>query len=84
MEDRKKILLVVIDEHTLGYMQPNADTAGILHTSILRGSPLGYWSGTVYVKNSKVRLASEQDFNDYRCSFAGYDNDKTIEYVYQK
>ncbi len=68
-----RIKLVVIDEHTLGYINPERpDYAGVLHTSILRGSPFSYWASCIYIKNSKVRLASLKDFDDYRVSMVGY------------
>lgn len=80
--------LVVIDEHTLGYILPDQDKesplygAGILHTSVLRGSTLNpMTTGTVLLKGRKVRLATKQDFDDYRVSFQGYENNPEYEYA---
>ena len=76
----ERIKLVVIDEHTLGYLIPNSNYAGVLHASVLRGSPV---SGSplsamnpIPVAFKKVRLASEKDFNDFRVSFEGYKKNK--------
>jgi hypothetical protein len=66
-----KIKLVVIDNHTLGYLIPNSTMAGILRTSILKGST---WdpNSNVETKGRQVRLASEKDFDEFMVSFEGY------------
>jgi hypothetical protein len=78
----KKTKLVVVDEHTLGYILPESpDYLGILHTSILKGSTLNSFSGSVCIKNRNVRLASEKDFDDFRVSFSSaYKNTNNYEY----
>ncbi len=80
-----RIKLVVIDDHTLGYILPERpNSAQILHSSILKGS-LGLDSGSsVNLKNRKVRLASEKDFDDFRVLFTpqGFGNSK--EYIFEK
>lgn len=73
--------LVVIDEHTLGYILPNSKEVGILHTSILKGSPFSP-SSTIYISNHNVRLASEKDFDDFRVMFDGY-KQHSDEYEFQ-
>ncbi len=80
--DKTEIIkLIVIDEHTLGYILPIMPGYGcILHSSILRGSPFGYKSDAIILNNRKVRLATKQDFEDYNCSFEGYEQDAHYEY----
>lgn len=77
------IKLVVINEHTLGYLIPNTDYAGVLHASILKGaataSPLSAMN-PIFLQGKNVRLASEQDFKDYNISFDGYKNNN--EYIH--
>lgn len=70
----EKTKLVIIDEHTLAYIQPeNPTVANILHASVLRGSPHPAF-GQIMWEFKTVRLASEHDFNEYRVSFEGYKN----------
>lgn len=79
---KEKIKLVVVDEHTLGYIYPNDNKVAILHTSILKGSPYSDRS-TIYISNHKnIRLASEKDFDDFRCMFDGY-KQNSEDYEYQ-
>ncbi len=70
----ERIKLVVIDEHTLGYIRPGSKSAGVLHASVLRGAVGDGFS--IYIEGKKVRLASAKDFDDYRCSFEGYSEDE--------
>lgn len=72
----KKIKLVVVDEHTLGYIFPEQpNTYHILKESILKGSPYNYNNGTSrLIYNQKIRLASENDFNEFNVIFDGYKN----------
>ncbi len=66
-----KIILVVINENTLGYIDhivPN--TANVLHASILKG---GVHSCPKQLNSDdKIRLANEADFHEYRVSHIGY------------
>jgi hypothetical protein len=73
--------LIVADEHTLGYIMPNSTMVGVLHASILRGATSSESPKPIYMFE-KIRLASEKDFNDFRVSFQGYQNE--IEYEYKK
>lgn len=78
-----KTKLVVFNEHTLGYITPSMPKyICILHSSVLKGSPFGSKSDCIYINTTdKVRLANEQDFDDFRCSFVGYNEN---EYEYDK
>lgn len=81
--EKAKIKLVVADEHTLGYIIPETNSLGVLHSSILRGSPLG--NDQVMAAKplgifSKIRPASEKDFDDYGVMFDGYKNSGEYEY----
>ncbi|MEO2050277.1 MAG: hypothetical protein ABGX00_00820 [Allomuricauda sp.] len=78
---QEKIKLVVIDEHTLGYIFPELpNSAGILRASILRGSNFNDMGGSISLHGATVRLASEKDFDDYRVVFDGYKNSPEYEY----
>jgi hypothetical protein len=75
-----KIKLVVIENHTLGYLIPNSDYAGILHASILKGSPYSNFGGSIYIKHKNIKLASKNDFDNFRVSFKGFDNENEYEF----
>lgn len=59
---------VVLNEHTLGYFRNgNRSTMGILHASVLKGSPFDPFSGPVPVGHADtVRKATLADFREYR------------------
>lgn len=59
---------VVMDEHTLGYINPaQPRMMGILHASVLRGSPFGRLDGVVPIGDTKtLRPATVADFAVYR------------------
>ncbi|MDH5828869.1 hypothetical protein [Sphingobacterium faecium] len=78
----ERIMLIVYNEHTLGFVFPYLpNNCQILHASILRGATKT--DGSVYINPSdKVRLASEMDFENFRCHFGSFGNEK--EYIYQK
>jgi hypothetical protein len=76
----QRIKLVVINENTLGYLIPGSNYAGVLHASVLRGSHLNPLLNHD-VRGANIRLASEQDFNDYRVSFRGFENPEEYEYA---
>lgn len=79
-----KIKLIVINENTLGYIDPQVPmNYSILHASILRGATFELWPAPKMIfPEDKIRLASEKDFNDYRVSFKGYDNKE--EFIFQE
>lgn len=82
-----KIKLVVVNEHTLGYIDPYMNEDGsrfnILHASILKGSTLR--DGDLYFLSASddVRLASAKDFEEYRISFDGYKRDPKYIYAHE-
>lgn len=73
---------MVFNEHTLGYILPEIPNAvQILHASVLKGAT---WSmskcSDLISKVDKVRLATEKDFDNFRCCFS--DAYKTDEYEF--
>jgi hypothetical protein len=59
---------LVGDEHTLLYTQEGTELLGILHGSVLRGSPHDWRDGSVMRSQFKVlRPATLEDFETYRC-----------------
>ena len=83
METAEKIKLVVVDNHTLGFIHPELPNyVQILHASILRGATttesLLISSGGFKFHN--IRLASEQDFDAFRVYFGQFGNKKEYEY----
>jgi hypothetical protein len=82
MEDTR-IKLVVIDNHTLGFIFPGSRVASILHASVLRGATnYGLLAAPICHKGKEVRLATEKDFDDFRVVFGQFANEQ--EYEYQK
>lgn len=70
--ERGPVQLVVVNEYALCYILPELpEQAGILHASILRGCLCyGPLDGSMPLFGKTVRLATEQDFDDYRVHFA--------------
>lgn len=79
--DVTKTTLVVVNEHTFGYIQPHSNSIGVLHTSILRGSPLSYWTPSIDPKGYNVRMATREDFDTYRMEPTQYERDSECEFV---
>ena len=76
-----KIHLVVLNEHTLGYIFPEIPTSvQILHTSPLKGSPTTSNLTSSFPVSDNIRLASEKDFDDYRVHFGSYGNSEIYQY----
>jgi len=77
----QKIKLIVAcqygdKENILGYILPELpNSLQILHASVLRGANVGLLAGSVPLPE-KWRLASAQDFADFRVSFDGFENDR--------
>lgn len=81
----EKIRLVVYNEHTLGYIQPERPARLChLHASILKGAP---WSMTnhfsLITHRDTVRLAGQEDFDEFRVSMDGYKNQPEV-YEFKK
>ena len=77
--------LVVINNHTLGYIAPELPNyVQVLQASVLRGSarcsPLSSMDSILIGKLDNIELASEKDFDDFRVSFRGFENEKEYEY----
>lgn len=80
----ERIKLVVAKGHTLGYILPQLPNyLQILHGSILRGAPTRYPHGGGSIMLPKDhRLATAQDFKDFRVSHVGFtDNPKEYEFA---
>lgn len=76
------IKIVVIAEHTLGYIMPQTpQMASILHTSILKGSTFNPLSGAIHIGELSVRPANLKDFDDYRVCSEGYVKDKEFDFI---
>ena len=76
----EKIKLVVINENTLGYINPERPAiAGVLRASVLHGSNESDGDITC-VSGKDVRLASESDFDKFRVCFTGYNNSTKYEF----
>ncbi len=75
-----KIKLVVLNENTLGYIQPELPNyVQHLHASVLRGA---YQSSPSLIGSTdKVRLASENDFSEYRVHFGSFGNKDEYEFA---
>ncbi len=78
----KKIKLVVINNCMLGYILPGTpNSAGILAASVIRGAVCASQAiEPKAVHPSEYRLATENDFDEFRVSFKGFDNAKEYEY----
>ena len=76
-EENTVLAYVVFKEHTLGYLfrfRSNLHL-GILHASVLKGSPLNTLSSHVTIASyefENVREATQKDFDDYRVSSKGH------------
>ena len=77
-----RIKLVVINEHTLGYIQPETPTMYCtFRASLLKGATFEMNPGPKSILPSdNVRLATPKDFADYRVSFKGYEGNDEYEY----
>ena len=79
----EKIKLVVVNENTLGYIDPRTpNNLSILRALGTKGSRFNNHSGPAALfEYDTVRLASEKDFDNIGVCFEGYGNDY---YEYEK
>ncbi len=78
-----KTKLVVYNEHTLGFITPEQpNLVQHLRASILKGATFSTSKESdIISKKDNVRLASESDFNEYRCVFGGFSDTQNYEYA---
>jgi hypothetical protein len=79
----QRIKLVVFNEHTLGYIVPELPKYMFpIRASILKGATFETSDSSKLISsNDKVRLASEQDFDDFRVCFGGFGNESEYEFA---
>jgi hypothetical protein len=76
----EKTKLVVFNENVLGYIIPELpNNVLILHSSILKGSRFTDRSH-ITLDMGVCRLATEQDFDNFRVSFVGFNNPDKYEF----
>ncbi len=77
-----RIKLVVVNEHTLGYIDPDRPhTLSILRLRTERSAPFSTMDTPRPLFSSDyVRLASRLDFKAYRVCFDGFDDETKYEY----
>jgi hypothetical protein len=78
-----RIKLIVVNEHTLAYQGQNTRNYNVLHASILKGAPFNVLpEPKILSRLDKVRLASEEDFDEFRVSPKGFtDNPQEYEFA---
>lgn len=80
--DKNRIKLVVLNEHTLGYVYPNKpNDCFILQSSVIRGAVNNGFMKPICYKLDNVRLASAKDFDEFRVVFNGYNNPNEYEFA---
>lgn len=70
-----KIIFVVIDGHTLGYINPRVPySVQVLRCSVLKGAPFQYLPESMVrrVNDSGTRLAKVADFEEFRVRLEDY------------
>lgn len=71
-----KTKFVVVNEHTLGYIDPRMpDVIQKLAISILLGATFGSEFDNIHKPWPEFRPATRKDFDVFRISAAGYQND---------
>lgn len=77
-----KIKLVVYNEHALGYILPEIPNNVYIFNSLLRKGGSGHNFGVRVITGiDNVRLANEQDFNEYKILMNGFKNDPKYEFA---
>lgn len=77
-----RIKLVVYNEHTLGYIDPEfPQYVQVLHSSVLKGDSTTQLRDKILISSlTSIRLASKKDFEDYKVSFDAYEKDGNYAY----
>ena len=77
------IKLVVLNEHTLGYIFPQLPNyVQVLHASILKGAPFELWPSRKHIgSQDTVRLASRKDFEAFNQNLEQYSSTGEYEFV---
>lgn len=79
--EQQRIKLVVANENTLGYIQPETpNSLCILHASILKGSTFSNTSGSVNLPQNH-RLATKQDFDNFNVFMGSFQNSEMYEFA---
>ena len=79
-----RIKVIVINEHTMGLQRPGRASIEILQASVLKGASFQYLpEPTQLNSNDTVRLANENDFNEFRIEFTQYAS-RPEEYLIQR
>ncbi len=79
--EQQRIKLVVANENTLGYIQPETpNSLSILHASILKGSTFSNTSGSVNLPKNH-RLATEKDFENFNVFMGSFKNSELYEFA---
>lgn len=83
-EDDEKARLVVLNEHTLGIINPAfPDTVNHLHASVLKGATnTAPGASSLIGPSDTVRLASAADFDNFRVRMDGYL--RSARYIYAR
>jgi len=79
----RRTKLIVADEHTLGYIHPDAPASvSVLKTSVLKGGV--FTTNQVYnvhiSQYKNIRLASRVDFDNFNIHFEGYNMPSVYEF----
>lgn len=86
--NEERVQMVVLEEHTLGYLIPNMGNLylDVLSASVTKGAPSHYGKNGnfVSVENKNIRLATEEDFQKFRVQIEGYKNEEDILYNRKK
>lgn len=81
---QSRIKLVVLNEHTLGYIRPEQpNDCYIIRSSVIKGAVDNGFMKPICYALDKVRLASAKDFDEFRVVFTerGYNNSQEYEFA---
>jgi hypothetical protein len=76
-----KINIIVADNHTLGYMQKDSLSIGILQQSVLKGANTTQINGSISSFGINIRLATEIDFEEFNIDSEGFRKDESYHYI---